>query len=241
MDNVKALLHCNLPVNETCRKLADKILPELCFITGHPIPSRKSTNSLDVSHIKLSEKFAIAVYNYIKNLCHSKDTVEESECLKAFKSLCIPIENFKPVPVQESTIDFDDEDSSLRISSMFETSQMEELDRQLSYLRASQVNVDPDDCRVLFEDLQRLAQELEAKKALKEQRRQEKLEAERANARARAEAEAARLAALRAARRAARNAAGKSCFGNVNPKPQWRVEWKEAVQSELCKANRNKP
>lgn len=234
-----------LSISEDCHKLAELILPKLCQITGHEVPKKNSTNSTDKALVKLSTKFAYCVLEYLKNSCFRTKKLDASECLRIFKNSCIPIESFYPqeLKVDDSQIedeeqtesDDDVDDEEVENMSIYDGSKesienaSSESAAKLSFLRLSQVNISMDECKQLFDAINEATEKLNEKKELKDSKRAERNEREKALAQAKAEREAERRAQEKAeakARRKARRRKGKNaCFGNLNPRPQWQVEY----------------
>ena len=86
-----------------------------------------------------------------------------------------------------------------------EEGQEKSIEKQMSFLRASQILIDPNDCLNIwkqFESVQEVGELGAAKSAMKLAKRK-----------------------ARAAARTAAKKGEKECFGDVDKKPQWVVEW----------------
>lgn len=259
ISKLRQLVQCDRPMdmNEDCKKLADSILPKICQMTSHKVPNKNSTNSMDKAHIELANKLAVCVYDYIKS-SSTKNQVNQldiSDCLKRFKNMCIPIEGFYPQELTKSefemkqeetsleshdgTDDDDSENDELNSFDDVKIASNEKITAKLSFLRPSQINFNVKECQGTMSAINAELQKYADKKGQKDAKRSERAEREKAVAKEKAEKEAERKAQEKEeakAKKRARRRKGKGlCFGNMNPKPQWQVEWKDKEESEFCK------
>jgi hypothetical protein len=246
-----------MDMNEGCKKLADLILPKICQMTGHKVPNKNSTNTIDKAHIKLADKLAVCVYDYIKNSPNKcQQNLPESDCLKKFKNLCIPIDSYYPQELTKSEFEIQQEENSLESHDGTDDDEVEEkeytsssddikiasnekVEAKRSFLRPSQINITLEECQEVMGAITDEVQKASERKAQKDGRRTERAEREKVLALEKAAKEAERKVQEKAeakARKRARRRKGRGlCFGNMNPMPQWQVEFKDTVESEFCK------
>lgn len=187
-------------------KYSNSILNKLCRLMKQKVPKRDSCDLLGQILCKLADKIANWVVNFVEN-SDFKGKVKET-C--NFVKECVSIEDYYPregqaiCPQAPCTEEPCDEEEPCEVC-----------DDAMSFL--SHVDVDPCDCAALFDKINLYRQQRLDKLAAAARRKQF-------------------MDAKRAAAAAARLARGfgddeeeeeedNECYGDINEKPQWKVEW----------------
>lgn len=255
---LRQIVQCDRPMDLTddCRKLANLILPKICQMTGHQVPNKNSTNSIDKAHIKLANKLAVCVHDHIKNCSNRcQQNHLESDCQKKLTNFSIPIDSYYPQQLKKSefeivheeksfgshdeTDDDDDEEFTNFDDIKIASSSEKTITEKRSFLRPSQIDITLEECQKVLGRINDEVQKSAEKKLQKDAKRAGRAEREQELAKEKAQKEAERKiqekAEAKAKKRACRRKRRGLCFGNMNPMPQWQVEFKNAVQSEFCK------
>lgn len=193
-------------------KHSDVILVKLCNLMNQNLPRQISNDLVDKFFVDLANKIATSMTELVE--CSRFMNISQcdlsNECIQEHQENCYPIENCCIKQVQDtlgSDVEYQD---SLPVSSSNE-SIYESLisdEQKTSFLSLSKVLINQEICQDLFGQLERL-------KALKAEKASIKAAKKLARALKRQEMKDMKAKAL----------AGY-CFGDVNKKPQWQVDWK---------------
>lgn len=204
------------PLSEDPAKYSDVILRQLCDLMRQHVPEKDSCCLIDRILCKIADKFAKMFATFIEK--SSFRDIEPSNCEGATRK-CFSIEDFVPLVPEESSssvkseIEEQDEVQTAIQSEAQISLEEPETEKKLSFLRKSQIHLNPGDCN-----------EISTKLAIYQKQKEE-----RDNRKAKRAALKRELARKARQDKKKKNRKGNDgvfdCYGNINKKPQWVVEW----------------
>lgn len=186
---------------------------------------------------EFSNKIASCMRDILKNTSHQLQSHSETndKCLQQFKKLCLPIDDFYPPEIlaekeslhqhRDSNDDEETDESDVSTASLEQTQvnfEDKKLD-ELSFLRRSQINISPAECEKLQEDIKRIEAALNdgtMKKSASQKSLKTAKDVESAE-----DTDGTKTKKKKSKKKKKAKKVNLKCFGNLNPKPQWAVEW----------------
>lgn len=224
IDNFKEIILSDQEVilDEHAARYSDAILAQICHIMKQEIPQRTSTCLTDRTLCKIADKIACCMAASLSGLYKARSD-ESNECKGKGEKKCFEIQDYYPRDVSETvssttTIAETEELEAPEVTELDGDSGAEEAGAQkkLSFLRKSQIQVNRSECERLFNVMENYHEEKAQKLIMKSKKKQE-----------RDNAKNLRKAKRERAKRESSTGSATDCFGDVNKKPQWEVDWIE--------------
>lgn len=200
---------CTADNNKNVVKYSDVILLQLCKLMKQNMPTRNSCDLIGRIFINIADKLAVTMAEFIE--CSGLLKIDQpeinTECIKGHQKNCYPIDDCYEASSDDEVTSEDEFEDSVENLDIPSSSNQSVHEPTMSFLRPSQIIVDKEDCKNMFGQLANLKRLQAEKDAVKTAKR---------DARAKA----------RAAMKKKKDGS-QDCYGNVDEKPQWHVEWTE--------------
>lgn len=207
--------------------------------------NKNNADVIDKVLLEFSDKFASCICDIIQNTQNDQQKQQQiasDECLKKFKNLYLPIEGGYPsdlvLEIDDSEIESDedgkDNDSLKSKQEKTDDKEKEEAeivdniqDKPLSFLRLSQLNFTPEECAKLNEELRKVEDAINTGTLKKSASKKSHKSAKSVRSVDEDDGPSGSGAKKKKPKKKKKKAKkiNLKCLGNLNPKPQWAVEW----------------
>lgn len=200
-----------------------------------PRADKNTSDIADSVLLDFSNKIASCMCDILKNTGHHRLQAQDEtsdDCVEQLKKLCIPIEDFYPPEIlvkqeeeeeeeeasdQETDYESDLETTSSGMHVTFEDKKMDEM----SFLKPSQINLTAADCEKLQTELKQIETALNAGTI----KRSASAKSAKASANVNDDNISTKSKKKKSKKKKKTKKVNLKCFGNINIKPQWAVEW----------------
>lgn len=205
-------------LSETAKRYSRFILIKICQLLRQNVPERNSENIVENVLIKIADKIALLMIRFIDESNFKNPPTFNIQTCKALMKKCYPIELIESEERNESNgedieeeneNDEDQEKGEDGESDGKEASDNADVERKLSFLRASQIDFSGIKCNDDEEQAQKQAEKA-SKAAAKEDRKRTRDKAKKAK---------------KDAKNKGKEPMKDDCRGDINKKPQWNIEW----------------
>jgi hypothetical protein len=229
-------------------KYSDTILLQICQLMRIPVPPRDSCCLVQQILCKIADKLAWWMVSFLENSKFrdiDSSAYDKSECAKEFKKSCFSIEDYYPHENPADTSDDEDEAFEPAEKCKPDEPVVVDAEKKMSFLRKSQIVLNPDDCKDIFSKIAdyqktkaekeiKIAEKVAIKKEKAKKAKQEKaLKAKKGKHGKKSSLKSKKGKGKKSVRIGGVIGRGNGsddefdCYGNVNKKPQWQIEWIE--------------
>jgi hypothetical protein len=210
---------CSVQGSEENKKLSQFVHTSLSNVIKCPHDNKNTESVL----LEFSEKFAWCMRDVFKR--YAKE--HESVCMDRFKKNCVPIDGYYPFELSQESFIFNESDEESENNEYSESVQedlIEKINNELSFLRLSQIHITLEECQLVAEKLRRIEVAI-SKGTMKRSASKKNLN----DVKSLQDAGLGGLNIKKKKKPKKKKKKGKKinlkCLGNLNPKPQWAVEW----------------
>lgn len=229
------------------QKLAAFTRDHLIKMFKNPKCDKSSSDLVDKVLDEFSNKFASFMCNVFQSNDQKSTAHPTDDCLEKFKKLCLPIQDYYPHVVVKDESETSDSSSSSSDENDEEHEEGEEEFYSLegsngvivdggrkSFLTSSMVNISPDECVKLAENLLKIQNDIEsgAIKPTASKKGGTNVPLDNDNM------EGSKIKKKKKPKKKKGKKKNEKCFGKRNIKPQWAIEWRDKTE-ETCKKEEN--